>query len=316
MAEIPKQKIEMEVQIRFHDDSLLNATIFPLLSHQYDNPIDSLESFLNRRQREFFPTRLRDGSEALLPLSKCYVVELPHRSVKQMLEAYPMMSDVSLVQSKADVESFAIMAVTLVNKRLVKGTAWFHIHVPETERNVSDYVNRADRFLILHGTDTTYFVRVDAIQYVRAIDLNEALRGGTAVPEGLEDRRQSSLVDTQFRFASAEVLEPQYEEAVEEYYEYEDGSAADSAYDPFVALPEHLRSQEHYEAYQHAPLTPSRVVKKPTFDELQEDPELGIAVPPAGTAYPPRPEDYIDEELPPLPPERPGGATEEDIKWY
>ncbi|MDK2971153.1 MAG: hypothetical protein PWP23_908 [Candidatus Sumerlaeota bacterium] len=295
----------MEVHIRLQDDSSIGATIFPLLSHQYDNPIDTLESFLNRRQREFFPARLRDGSEALIPLSQCYVVELTHRTVKAMLQTYPQMSEISLVESKEDVESFAIMSATLTNKRLVKGTAWFHIHVPETERNISDYANMTDRFMILHGSDVTYFVRRDAIQWVKAIPMSEAIKGSTVMPEGLEDRRQSSLVDTKFRFADPEALEAEYEESYEEYYE-EVGAEGAAGYESYVNLPDHMQNREDFQPHENAPLTPSRVIKKPSFDDIDENPEYGESIPPAGQAYPS--DEHPRQDLP-YPPETPGGAS-------
>lgn len=276
MSEIPRQKVEVDVTIRMFDESIVNATIFLLPSHESENPIDSLKSFLNQRRSDFFPARMRDGAELLLPLRHCYTFELKFSVVERLLQEHPRMSRESLVNDESSVMSYALVSLTLLSRRVVKGSLWFHYHVPETERNILDALNGEARYMTVHLPDSICFVRRDAIQGVRARDAGDIAKStdAGAIPSVLSRQRPSSLVDVEYQFAD----ESRW--ATPLPVPREDKAEGDETDDEHIdRVPGHLGAGQGY-----APLTPSRVVPMPQF----EDDEIPLADS-AG-------EDYVDDE--------------------
>lgn len=198
MPEIALQELEIPVRIVLSTGALLDATIFPLLSHLNDSPIDHLDGFLNHRRGEFFVVRLADGAEQLLPLSQCTEVNLAADAEDLLVRVHPDMRRTPLSADPETAVSYAPVVVTLASGRLVRGNVWFHRHDPEIDRNVAAWANRDVRYLMLHSDAATHFVRRDAVLRVALQSDRDAASGNAASEHACPAcaRERSGLVNS------------------------------------------------------------------------------------------------------------------------
>jgi len=195
MRRAEDQWIEMHVRILMANDSSLEAMLFPLPSHHDDAPVEMLEGYINRRRDEFFPARLADGSEQLLPLSRCLVFELSYETQERMRAMNPDTSAFEGAASSTSAVSYAAVVVTLITGRALRGDFWFHTHEPEHERNVASRLNHPERYLCLHSDQATLFVRRDAIMRVQLLPQGHDHHPGSHQAHLQRPSRHSGLVN-------------------------------------------------------------------------------------------------------------------------
>lgn len=212
MAQIPQQSVEIRATIVTANDQRVQVVMFPLASHNHEAPLDTLEGFLNRRRGEFFPVRLNEGAEALLPLSECYVFELTRKDEEEVIAHNPLMNRVAVNRNDADVVSYSRVSLSLKNGRRIQGSYWFYSHHPEHHRNLHDILNdlsQGKRYLVLHHRSKSLFVRIDAIARAEVRSGQDEISVSNEVVAPRDGMSETGgLVDADLGFIDVHRLEP------------------------------------------------------------------------------------------------------------
>ena len=198
--QIPTQPIELRSVIILATDARLAITMFPLPSHGREHPYDLLEGFLNRRQAEFFPLRMPDGSELILPLSEVMIFEIGPAEARDAQQKYPHMSHQSVISDPATTVSYTRVSISLRGERTVRGSIWFPEHVPENKQNLLDVLNEGPRYLTIHSRGRISFVR-DAVTRAQIMMDDEIADTGDVAELAENTRVSKDLVDTSIDFS-------------------------------------------------------------------------------------------------------------------
>lgn len=205
MAFIPSQAIELSISVYLNDDTRMNITLFPLASHHKEHPIDLVLGYLNGRKGDFFPIRMPDGNEMILPMADCYVFDLTKRAEEEILDLYPTMARSSMIRDAHSVVTYSEVSLSLKSGRTVRGNFWYHNYIPENERNLLDYLNNAGRYVVLHGKRQTFIVLVKAVKKAQLL-VGEAMasddNGDPLLPKSVQSTL--NLVDTSMAYAAVE----------------------------------------------------------------------------------------------------------------